>query len=172
MDSLTCALSLLVYIPQSKHAHLIAGPVNVFLNRLDAPGKLRPIDFEDDSQESFGVGKISDFTQFQLIDLYACVECGRCTNMCPATGTGKMLSPMDLIVKMRDHLTNYGAAVTSQSPWDPQTMFKNTIGNQLAMQAQSLGAKESAATTIFNQSLIGDVITEEEIWACTTCRNC
>ena len=165
-------LVFLVYIPQSKHAHLIAGPVNVFLNRLDAPGKLRPIDFEDDSQESFGVGKISDFTQFQLIDLYACVECGRCTNMCPATGTGKMLSPMDLIVKMRDHLTNYGAAVTSQSPWVPQTMFKNTIGNQLAMQAQSLGAKESAATTIFNQSLIGDVITEEEIWACTTCRNC
>ena len=44
-----------------------------------------------------------------MIDLYACVECGRCTNMCPATGTGKMLSPMDLITKLRNHLTNTGA---------------------------------------------------------------
>ena len=60
--------------------------------------------------EAFGVGKIEDFTQTQLIDLYACAECGRCTNMCPASGTGKTLSPMDLIVKMRDHLTEKGAA--------------------------------------------------------------
>ena len=56
---------------------------------------------------SFGVGNITDFTQAQMIDLYACVECGRCTNMCPATGTGKMLSPMDLIVKLRDQFNNH-----------------------------------------------------------------
>ncbi|WP_238985078.1 heterodisulfide reductase-related iron-sulfur binding cluster [Bacillus kwashiorkori] len=165
-------LTFLVYVPQSKHAHLIAGPINVFLNRLDKPGKLKPIDFEDESQESFGVGKITDFTQLQLVDLYACVECGRCTNMCPATGTGKMLSPMDLIVKLRDHLTNYGAAVTSKSPWVPQVAFANTVGNQLAMQGASSGQQEAAATLQYNPSLIGDIITEEEIWACTTCRNC
>ena len=70
------------------------------------PGKLKKLILKMKSQETFGVGKIEDFTQQQLIDLYACVECGRCTNMCPATGTGKMLSPMDLIVKLRDHLTN------------------------------------------------------------------
>jgi len=169
---LLALLAFLVYVPQSKHAHLIAGPANVFLNRLDKPGKLRKIDFEDETQESYGVGKIEDFTQLQLIDLYACVECGRCTNMCPATGTGKMLSPMDLIVKMRDHLTNYGAAVTRKSPWVPSYMFANTTGNQIALQAQSLGAEESAATSVYSKSLIGDVITEEEIWACTTCRNC
>lgn len=52
-------------------------------------GSLKKIDFEDETQETFGVGKIEDFRQNQLIDLYACVECGRCTNMCPATGTGK-----------------------------------------------------------------------------------
>ena len=79
--------------------------------------KLEKIDFEDETQETFGVGKIEDFRQNQLIDLYACVECGRCTNMCPATGTGKMLSPMDLILKLRDHLTDKGAAVTSKAPW-------------------------------------------------------
>lgn len=165
-------LTFLVYVPQSKHAHLIAGPANVYFNRLEKVGKLKKVDFEDESQESFGVGKIEDFTQHQMIDFYACVECGRCTNMCPATGTGKMLSPMDLIVKMRDHLTNHGAAVTSKQPWVPTFAFGNTTGNQIALSASGQGAQETAATLAYNPSLIGDVITEEEIWACTTCRNC
>ncbi|OIK16075.1 hypothetical protein BIV60_06310 [Bacillus sp. MUM 116] len=165
-------LAFLVYVPQSKHAHLIAGPANVYFNRLEKPGKLKKIDFEDESQESFGVGKIEDFTQLQMIDFYACVECGRCTNMCPATGTGKMLSPMDLIVKMRDHLTFHGAAVTSKQPWVPTFAFANTKGNQIALAAAGKGVEEAAAAGVYSPSLIGDVITEEEIWACTTCRNC
>jgi len=169
-------LTFLVYVPQSKHFHLIVGPANVYFNRLDRAGTLRPINFDvmeeaEDEEEmpSFGVGKIEDFTQKQLIDLYACVECGRCTNMCPATGTGKMLSPMDLIVKLRDHLTATGAVTTKQKPWVPFTMFKNTQGNQLAVAA---GAQGAVIEDIYSPSLIGDVITEEEIWACTTCRNC
>ena len=170
-------LTFLVYVPQSKHFHLIAGPANVFFNRLDRVGTLQPIDFsaleemDDDAEEmpAIGVGKIQDFNQKQLIDLYACVECGRCTNMCPATGTGKMLSPMDLIVKLRDHLTNTGAVETKQKPWVPFTAFKNTKGNQLAIAA---GAEGASIDDIYSPSLIGDVITEEEIWACTTCRNC
>ncbi|MEH6943746.1 (Fe-S)-binding protein [Bacillus sp. JJ722] len=165
-------LTFLVYVPQSKHAHLIAGPANVYFHRLSNPGKLTKIDFEDETQESFGVGKIEDFRQNQLIDLYACVECGRCTNMCPATGTGKMLSPMDLILKLRDHLTEKGAVVTRQQPWVPGFAFSNTKGNQLALAAAGQGVEEQAATSIYNPSLIGDVITEEEIWGCTTCRNC
>lgn len=167
-------LVFLVYVPQSKHAHLIAGPANVFFNRLSNPGKLEKIDFEDETQETFGVGKIEDFTQLQLIDLYACVECGRCTNMCPATGTGKMLSPMDLITKLRDHLTDKGAVITSKKPWVPAVAFANTKGNQLAMMAAGQGSEQSAAAVEldYNPSLIGEVITEEEIWACTTCRNC
>jgi Fe-S oxidoreductase len=165
-------LTFLVYVPQSKHAHLLAGPANVYFGRLSNPGKLEKIDFEDESQESFGVGKIEDFKQTQLIDLYACVECGRCTNMCPATGTGKMLSPMDLILRLRDHLTEKGAAVTSMSPWVPTYAFAGTKGNQLAGMASGQGSQEAAATLEYNPSLIGEIITEEEIWACTTCRNC
>lgn len=165
-------LTFLVYVPQSKHAHLIAGPVNVYFNRLEKPGKLTKIDFEDETQESYGVGRIGDFTQHQLIDLYACVECGRCTSMCPATGTGKMLSPMDLMLKLRDHLTNHGAAITGKQPWVPTFAFAKTEGNQLALASASQGADEAAAGLAYNPSLIGDVITEEEIWACTTCRNC
>lgn len=165
-------LTFLVYVPQSKHAHLLAGPANVYFGRLSNPGKLEKIDFEDETQESFGVGKIEDFKQTQLIDLYACVECGRCTNMCPASGTGKMLSPMDLILRLRDHLTEKGAAVTSMSPWVPTYAFAGTKGNQLAAIAAGQGSQEAAASLAYNPSLIGEIITEEEIWACTTCRNC
>lgn len=165
-------LTFLVYIPQSKHAHLIAAPVNVFLYRLEKPGKLAKIDFADETQDSYGVGRISDFTRHQLIDLYACVECGRCTDMCPATGTGKLLSPMDFIVKLRDHLTNHGAVVTGKQPWVPAFVFNHRKGNQLALASSSNGVSEAAAGLAYNPSLIGDVITEEEIWACTTCRNC
>lgn len=167
-------LGFAVYVPQSKHAHLLFAPVNVWFKKLDPPGKLSSINFEDETQEVFGVGKIEDFTQTQLIDLYACVECGRCTNMCPASGTGKMLSPMDLITKMRDHLTEKGAAVTSRTPWMPSFAFANTQANQIAMQASEVAAtaEGAAAATVYEKNLIGDVITEQELWACTTCRNC
>src|SRR4029078_6742524 len=121
--------------------------------RLDNAGKLKPIDFEalenaenEDEMPALGVGKITDFTQLQMIDFYACVECGRCTNMCPATGTGKMLSPMDLITKLRDNLTNTGAVVTSRVPWVPAVAFNHTKGNQLALASSSQGANETAAT--------------------------
>ncbi|MFJ7970081.1 heterodisulfide reductase-related iron-sulfur binding cluster [Psychrobacillus sp. NPDC096389] len=170
-------LTFLVYVPQSKHFHLITGPANVYFHRLDNVGKLRPINFEEEEDEeadeeampSFGVGNIHEFTQAQMIDFYACVECGRCTNMCPATGTGKMLSPMDLITKLRDHLTFTGAVETKAKPWVPALAFQGTKGNQLAMAA---GAEGAIIEDIYSPSLIGDVITEEEIWACTTCRNC
>lgn len=169
-------LTFLVYVPQSKHFHLIVSPINVYMNRLDRTGTLTPIDFEalenaEDEEDipAIGVGRIQDFTQKQMLDLYSCVECGRCTNMCPASGTGKMLSPMDLIVKLRDHLTFTGAVVTKQKPWVPYQFFAHTKGNQLAMAA---GAEGAVIEDIYSPSLIGDVITESEIWACTTCRNC
>lgn len=157
-------LSFLVYVPQSKHAHLIAAPINVFLSKR-VPGKLKKIDFEidEDSEEeiAFGVGKVEDFEQHQMLDFYACVECGRCTDVCPAAGTGKMLSPMDIMIKVRDHLTEKGAAITGKSAWVPSYVF-SSAGN----------AGDEAAATVQHASLIGDVITEEELSGCTTCRNC
>ena len=166
--------AFLVYVPQSKHAHLIAAPINVFIKRQDPPGKLTNIDFEDEHAEAFGKHKIEQFDQNQLLDLYACVECGRCTDVCPASGTGKMLSPMDLIVKMRDHLTEKGAAITSRSPWMPAFAFSGA--NQAALQtaATQVNATVEGAHPEYDYpvELIGDVITEPELWACTTCRNC
>lgn len=145
--------TFLLYIPQSKHFHLLIAPINVFLKRDRPFSKLELIDFEDEEAMEFGRGKIEDFRQDQLIDLYACVECGRCTDVCPASNTGKLLSPMDLIVKMRDHLTEKGAALTSTSPWMPSTIF------------------QGSSSTV-KQPLIGGVITQQELWACTTCRSC
>jgi Fe-S oxidoreductase len=167
---LVILLSFLVYVPQSKHAHIIAAPINVFFKRMDPPGKLSKIDFEDESLTEYGVGRVENFNHKQLIDLYACVECGRCTNMCPATGTGKTLSPMDLIVKIRDHLTEKGAAITSKAPWVPGFAFSGT--NNAIMESAPTVEEKSTGEFQYPVELIGDVITEQELWACTTCRNC
>lgn len=187
-------LSFLVYVPQSKHFHLITGPINIWFRRSGPVGRLQKLDLEDEEAESFGVGKIEDFTQKQMLDFYACVECGRCTNVCPATNTGKVLSPMHLITKLRDHLTDKGVAVTGKSPWVPEYVFSVSGAHALQADGELEGThwdgvtettnirptldwqkstwqktKEKSATEL---ELIGDVMTEEEIWACTTCRNC
>ncbi|MEW9670524.1 (Fe-S)-binding protein [Ammoniphilus sp. 3BR4] len=168
---LLIVLTFMVFVPQSKQAHELFAMFNVFFKKVGPVGKLSKIDFEDEEVEEYGVGKIENFTQQQLIDLYACAECGRCTNMCPASATGKTLSPMDLIIKMRDHLTEKGASITSRTPWMPAFVFKDAKANQLALQARMEGSLEVAAA-LETPSLIGDIITEEELWACTTCRNC
>ncbi|NMO97114.1 (Fe-S)-binding protein [Paenibacillus lemnae] len=185
-------LSFLVYVPQSKHFHLITAPVNILLRRTEPPGRLSSLDLEDEEAESFGTGRIEDFTQKQMLDFYACVECGRCTNVCPASNTGKLLSPMHMIVKLRDHLTEKGAVLTSRSPWMPAAIFAAPGTHQIstAQGAMKLGNGEGVtdiAPTMAaqkaswhqvqgvdprNVQLIGGVMTEEEIWACTTCRNC
>ncbi|TCS83765.1 (Fe-S)-binding protein [Tepidibacillus fermentans] len=171
-------LSYLVYLPQSKQAHEIFAIINVYFKRLHSPGKLSTISFEDEEQEEFGVGKIEDFTQKQLLDLYSCVECGRCTNMCPASATGKALSPMRLITKLRDHLTEKGEVIAPHTtPWAPGRIFKDpaSVGLPAVLARQEAAATIDGATALkplHELQLIGDVITEEEIWACTTCRNC
>ncbi len=164
-------LAFLVYIPQSKHAHLIAAPVNVFLSKR-VPGKLKTISFDldeeaDEEEISFGVGKVEDFDQLQMLDFYACVECGRCTSVCPAANTGKMLSPMDIMIKLRDHLNEKGAAVTGKAPWVPAYAFGSNGPNKYVNMD-----REEATAEISQISMIGDVITEEELAGCTTCRNC
>ena len=164
-------LAFLVYVPQSKHAHLIAAPINVFISKR-VPGKLKTLDFdfdEDTPEEDmlFGAGKVEDFDREQMLDFYACVECGRCTDVCPASGTGKMLSPMDIMIKLRDHLTEKGAAVTGTSPWVPEMAFANKGPNKYGNME-----KEEAISAMDSISMIGDVITEEELAGCTTCRAC
>ncbi len=107
-------LAFTSFIPYSKHQHFIWVWPNMLFRSLKARGRLRPMEFKDDA-ESFGAGKAQDFTWKQLLDGYTCVECGRCTEVCPATSTGKPLDPR-LIMK---HLK---AAVTEAAtlPEDKQ----------------------------------------------------
>lgn len=205
-------LAFLVYVPQSKHFHIVTAPLNLLLRRTEPVGRLSALDLEDENAETFGVGAVEHFAQKQMLDFYACVECGRCTAACPASGTGKLLSPMHMIVKLRDHLMEKGAAITSKSPWvpaalgpsggahtmepiapDPAALSRGgavaaslldppelVVGGVAApvtdigptMAAQRAGWTLSAEARPEDVPLIGGVMTEEEIWACTTCRNC
>ncbi len=85
--------SFLVYLPTSKHQHFIWAVPNLFFRTSRARGRLRPMDLEDETAESFGVAKPTELSWKQLLDGFTCVECGRCQEVCPAYQTGKPLDP-------------------------------------------------------------------------------
>ncbi len=99
-------LVFLVYIPTSKHLHIVAAPFNVLLSEDKPRGMLPPIDFEKDTR--FGATDLKDFTWKDYLDFYSCTECGRCTAACPANLTGKTLSPRDIIWDLRMALMKEG----------------------------------------------------------------
>jgi Fe-S oxidoreductase len=142
------ALVGLLVIP-TKHLHLVAGPVNLALPRPYPRGRLAQMDLEDESAEQFGVSRIDQFTWIQNLDLYACIECGRCQDFCPTANTGKPLKPKQLIVELKDHLVEHGPAL---------------------LQAKAGGNGSGEAPAI--PALVGEVITTDTIWACTTCGAC
>jgi Fe-S oxidoreductase len=133
----------LLYIPFSKHDHILFAIPNVFLRNLDHMGSLSKMDFEDETAEKFGVSEVQDYTWKQLLDLFSCTECGRCQVVCPAYLTDKPLSPYRIIHNLRGHLMKEKDKLLSGDSGDPN------------------GA-----------SIIPDVISEDEIWACTTCGAC
>ena len=101
---LVIILGFSVYIPISKHVHLVGAPIAFVTRQLDAKGTLTTItDFEE--AESFGASQMKDFNQKQLLDAFACAVCGRCTDVCPANLTGKTLSPMHVVPHSRRHLS-------------------------------------------------------------------
>ncbi|MGC8916677.1 MAG: (Fe-S)-binding protein [Thermoanaerobaculum sp.] len=94
------------YLPYSKHFHVYLSLPNVLLRPLEHPGKLAKMDLENiEEGTTLGAAKVTDLTWKQLLDLYTCTECGRCTVVCPTTITGKPLIPRDLTIDLRDHLT-------------------------------------------------------------------
>ncbi|GAX89558.1 heterodisulfide reductase-related iron-sulfur binding cluster [Effusibacillus lacus] len=158
---LAILFGFLIFIPRSKHLHMIAAGINTYFRRLTPNGRLRKLDLSDESVEEFGVGRIDQFTWKQLLDGYACTECGRCHVNCPATLSGKPLSPKYLILKMRDHLTEVGDRFLAQK------MAASTgTGVNVELAAASTAEAEELPM------LMGNVYSEDEIWACTTCRAC
>jgi len=108
-------LSFLVYLPYSKHLHILVAAINVFFGRTRARGRLDKIDFERPETEiRFGSARVNDMTWKQMLDTMSCTECGRCQEVCPAWNTGKPLSPKLLIMAERDHLL--GRATTPIVP--------------------------------------------------------
>ncbi len=99
-------LGFAVYIPFSKHMHMVATPFNAFFRSLKPTGAMEAIDLE--TAEHFGAGSVEQFSWKQLLDGYACAVCGRCTDSCPANISGKILSPMHVVEDIKDHLLEVG----------------------------------------------------------------
>jgi len=158
-------LAFLVYVPYSKHFHIILAFPNTYFSNLNPKGQMdnmaavkKEVDLMMDPQadpyaaapasegppERFGVKDASDLTWKQLLEAYTCTECGRCTSECPANQTGKLLSPRKIMMSTRDRVEEIGKQREAQGgEWKPD-----------------------------GKSLLGDWITEEELWACTSCQAC
>jgi Fe-S oxidoreductase len=127
-----------VFILFSKHLHLLAGPINLFFKNLGVKAEIPLLNLEE--QEKFGTPQITDLNRKDLLDLFSCAECGRCDDVCPAFQSGKVLSPKNLLEKLKNHLLDSAPLL----PANPGDLKK----------------------------LLGEVISEEEVWDCTTCAAC
>jgi heterodisulfide reductase subunit C/nitrate reductase gamma subunit len=149
-------------LPYSKHFHVFMSVPNVFLTRLEPLGKLTNMDNitrevklmldpntafasvpADAPVERFGVKDVEDVTWKNYFDSLSCTECGRCTSVCPANITGKKLSPRKVMMDLRARMKEKGPL-----------MVRN------------------GKDFIDNKSLLRNYISEEELWACTTCNAC
>ncbi|MCA1582960.1 MAG: 4Fe-4S dicluster domain-containing protein [Acidobacteria bacterium] len=135
------------YLPYSKHFHILASVPNIFLMKLEPMGRLGTPDLEN--SERFGVSTVEDLSWKSMLDGYTCTECGRCRVVCPTALTGKPLDPRVFIATLRD-------AVYDATP------------EILAAQSGRGGDGPAAP----RKDLIGGWVTEDTIWACTTCGYC
>jgi len=135
-----------IYLLYSKHLHILVAHPNLYFHSTAPKGSLQSItDMEE--AEMFGAAEITDFSWKQLLDLYACTECGHCNANCPAGISEKPLQPKDFIVDLRDHLF--------------------TTGKELLDKQKKKGAEEEKGGCV-----ITDVLPEDIVWDCTNCMAC
>jgi Fe-S oxidoreductase len=139
-------LTFRVYVPLSKLLHLFAAPANVFFADLGPRGRLKDCDVEDEEADHFGVVRADEFTWRQLLDFYSCMECGRCQDNCPAFNTDKPLSPKKVISDLKADFMHYGLKIVK-------------LAKTPAVKEEGVG-------------LAGNVVGDDELWACTTCMAC
>lgn len=168
-------LIFLNLLPYSKHFHIITGIPNVYFQNLHPPGRLPMVaDIEGklERSETLGIKRIDQFSWKSILDMYTCTECGRCSDHCPATKTGKKLSPKHFTLDLRDFLYKNDEALTGA---------KNGRSAARSHGAGSEANQEPAASTSTNgnghvgehhKDLVDGVIDPEVLWACTTCRAC
>jgi heterodisulfide reductase subunit C len=160
-------LAFLVIVTYSKHLHIGLAPLNIlFSRRPDALGPLEPmrsngkvLDFEeaDPDTDTFGIGKVEDLTWKGMLDLGTCTECGRCQSQCPAWVTGKLLSPKQLILDLRDH-------AFAKAPY-----LLASEEDRASLPASVLAEAERP---LVGGADVNGVIDPEVIWACTNCGAC
>lgn len=158
-------LAFLNYLPYSKHLHVVSSLFNVFFSNTSWKGEravMRPMDLEADV-EKFGASDVEDLTWKNLLDGYSCTECGRCTAVCPANITGKPLSPRKIVVNARQRLMEKGPLVTG----DRMEFLRPMLSHGDAADAGPRTAAEP-----LEHRLLDQYISEEELWACTSCRAC
>jgi Fe-S oxidoreductase/nitrate reductase gamma subunit len=144
--------AFLAYFAYSKMIHPFTSLVNVFFRRLKPRGTLEPI-VNLEEAESFGIAHLEDFTWAQLMNLDACMHCGRCLEYCPTFNTDKPLRPRDLILEIGGYMADQGGLFSGE-----------------------LGAGQDSARYRWGEGpereLIGGVVSTEELWDCTTCGAC
>jgi Fe-S oxidoreductase len=145
----------LILVLNSKHLHIFTSLINVPFGRHPlALGRLKPlhIDIETmDENTKIGAGVVEDLEWKHLLDQLTCTECGRCQAVCPAWNTGKELNPKLLVMNLRDHAMAKMPVLTGKVDAEHAT---------------------GEAKVACEQSLVGDVITPDVLWACVTCGAC
>jgi len=155
-------LTFLNYLPYSKHLHVIVSLPNTFLSNTSGPGTvgaMKAMDLETEA-EVFGASDVTHLSWKNLLDGYACTECGRCTSVCPANLTGKPLSPRKIVVNTRQRLLEVAPVI---------------VGGDDVFGMPFVGAApddEATRVALGEHKLLDKFITEEELWACTSCRAC
>ncbi|KLU65196.1 lactate utilization protein A [Desulfosporosinus acididurans] len=158
---LLLAMTFIGYFPYSKLFHVILGPLNMFFRHRGPIGIPELIDFEDENLETFGKSQLREFSWKALFNTDACLRCGRCQDNCPAYLSGKHLSPKRIIQDMRILMEETGEALKASQ--------KLALSKQSA-DLESAAAEEPVELPV--PALIGEVIPEEDLWSCTTCRSC
>lgn len=158
-------LTFLNYLPYSKHLHVATSLINVYFSNTSGPGQkgvMRPMDLEAEV-EAFGAADVEQLTWKNLLDGYSCTECGRCTAACPANITGKPLSPRKIVVNSRQRLMEKGPVVTGD---------RMEFLHPHLVHGEGADGGATTVTQVLENRLLDNYISEEELWACTSCRAC
>ena len=169
-------LFFLNYLPYSKHIHVLGALPNIYFRELGQKGIMPKLNLEDETD--WGVDRIEKFSYKSLMDQYACTECARCSNFCPAFLTDKPLSPMHLIHDLKYEMHDRGtialeldgikgkAGLLGKSA-DEATELLGKAAEPVRKQIEVLEAKLAEMPP-----LVGGRIKDETLWSCTTCGAC